>query len=78
MTASTDFDTSSDFETSVLKNIASPPSLLISETVSCPAFSLISNIATLAPSLQKSFEVALPIPEAPPVIIEHLFFNLIS
>ena len=78
MTALIDLETSADFETSVLKNMALPPFKLISETISCPAFSLISKIATLAPSLQKSFEVAPPIPEAPPVIIAVLFSNLIS
>ncbi len=37
MTALIDLETSADFETSVLKNMALPPFKLISETISCPA-----------------------------------------
>src|SRR2546430_9684970 len=48
--------------------MATPPCSVIIWTVCCPPSSFISAMISLAPSLAKVSAVALPIPEAPPVI----------
>src|SRR5215469_12533783 len=53
---------------SVFKYRALPPSAWISAAVSAPAFSVRLRITTCSPSRAKSFAVAFPIPELPPVM----------
>ncbi len=68
---------STDFETSVLIKITSPPAVFISSTVFCPPSSDQSATTTFAPSLANKIADAFPIPDPAPVTIATLSFNRI-
>ena len=53
---------------------ASPPSCSMAPQVFSPPYSSRSAMMTVAPCLASSIEVALPIPDPPPVTIAILFF----
>src|SRR5690606_33191376 len=65
-------------ETSVLKKTADPPAWVISSSTFLPVVSLISTLATCAPSRAKPLQNASPRPCPPPVTNTTLSLNRIS
>jgi len=66
----------SRFNTSVTRNMASPPWALISFTIWLPTSALRPKITTLAPSSAKWLAIAFPRTPVPPVITTTLSFTL--
>ena len=62
------FLTISKFDTSILKKTAFPLFLIISETVSKPLVSFMSETIIVPPSFEKANAAAFPIPDPLPVI----------